>query len=274
VTYRAGGGLAGNIAPLKTWDATYASVSIQAQNVAAASGGAEPETIDEASLRIAGELKQNRRAVTALDHEELARTTPGVAIARARAVVGLHPPHPCAKTPGAVTVFIVPYAPRPDALEWTWPDPTFVAAPRVDPGALAEVQRHLDAARLVTSQIFVRPITYRAVSLRVEVGATPADVSALEQRLGARLSRYLDPLEGGEAGAGLPFGEPVRPSALVKIAQDALMGEADVEQVSVGLDESAASESCRDVAIGPYELAYLRRLTIIYRAAAFAGGLP
>jgi predicted phage baseplate assembly protein len=272
VSYRGGGGVDGNVARGKTWEAALGATVISALNPVAASGGADPETLEAATLRIAGNLQRNRRAVTKADYEELARTTPGVAIARALAVVGLHPLHPCVKTMSAVTVFVVAFAPRPAPLDWMWPDPTLVAAPQIDPGALVAVQHHLDQARLVTSRLFVRPAPFAAVSLRVRVTARPVDPGALGQRLGAHLSRYLDPLAGGGTGGGLPFGEPVRPSALVRIAQDKLMGEADVEDVSV----SAAGgpyENCRDVAIGPYALAYLRQLEVVYRALPATGGL-
>ena len=193
---------------------------------------------------------------------------------RSLAVVGLHPLFACVKTPGAVTVVLVPYAPRPATFGWTWPDPSLVAAPAIDPGALAEVQAHLDGARLVASQVFARAVEYRAVSVRVDVAASPADADTVEERLGARLSRFLDPLEGGDAGAGLPFGEPVRPSALLRVAQGALVGEGVVEQIAVGLDGAAPSETCRDVAIGPYQLPYLHRLSVVYRTEASSGGLP
>ena len=274
VTYRAGAGVGGNLAPRKRWFASHAGATIEAQNPVAAVGGAEAETLEEATARIAGGLKRQQRAITAADHEELAKTTPGVAVARALAVVGLHPLFPCDKTPGAVTVFVVAFAPRPDSFGWTWPDPTLVAAPAIDPGALAGVQARLEGARLVASQVFARPVQYRPVSLRVDVSASPADADAIKARLGAALSRYLDPLAGGESGTGLPFGEPVRPSALLRVAQDTLLGEGVVEQVSVGLDDQPPAENCRDLAIGPYQLAYLRALSVFYRAQASAGGLP
>lgn len=274
ITYRGGGGRDGNLAPRKRWHATHGAVFIEAQNPVAADGGEEAETLEEATSRIAGALKQQQRAITASDHEDLAITTPGVVIARALAVVGLHPLFPCDKTPGAVTVFVVPYAPRPDSFGWTWPDPSLVAAPAIDPGGLAEVQAHLEGARLVASQVFARPVEYRAVSLRVDVAASPADSDRVQERLGAALSRYLDPLEGGDSGTGRPFGEPVRPSALLRVAQDALLGEGVVEQVAAGLDDDAAAENCRDLAIGPYQLPYLRRLSVVYQSQASRGGLP
>jgi len=267
-------GVAGILAPRKSWSATHGSGAVEAQNPVAAIGGAEAETLAEATLRIGGALRRQPRAVTPHDHEELARTTPGVAIARALAVVGRHPLFPCDKMPGAVTVFVVPFAPRPDSFAWTWPDPARVAAPAIDPGALAEVQARLDGARLVASEIFARPVEYRAVSVRVDVSANPADADAVQERLGAALSRYLDPLVGGDLRTGLPFGEPVRPSALLRVAQSALTGEGVVEQVAVGLDDNAPVENCRDLAIGEYQLSYLRRLAVVFRKETSSGGLP
>jgi baseplate J-like protein len=274
VVYRAGGGLVGNVGPSKRWVAKRGGMAIEASNSVPATGGADPETLADASVRIAAQLKRRERAVTRLDYEELALLTPDVAVARALAVIGLHPLHPCMKTPAAVTVFVVPSAPRPDAHAWMWPDGSLVAAPLIDPGALAAVMAHIEKARLLGSQVFIRPAAYRAVSLHVEVAASPADAVELESRLSARLSRYLDPLQGGDAGGGLPFGEPVRPSALLRIAQHALTGDAIVDRVVVGLDDEAPAESCRDLEVGPYELVYLRRLTVAYHNEPSAGGLP
>lgn len=274
VTYRGGGGVDGNVAAGKRWHTQVGALAIEAVNPVPASGGADPETLDEASARIGGALKLQERAITAPDHEALALSTPGIAMARALAVVGLHPLFPCSKTPGAITVFVVPFAPRPGQFDWRWPDPSLVAAPAIDPGALAAVQLRLDRARLVASQVFARPVEYRPVSLRVVISPTPADVDAVRERIGARLSRYLDPLAGGEGKVGLPFGEPVRPSALVRIAQDAIGREGIVEQVAVGLDRDAPAENCRDVPIGPYQLSYLRSITVAFEKQSASGALP
>jgi hypothetical protein len=273
VTYRAGAGTAGLMSPDRPWHAVHTHATVEARNSVAATGGCERETIEAAGRRIAGLLSRNRRAVTADDYVELATTTPGVAIARAFAAIGRHPLHPCAQIPGVVTVFVVPFAPR-DPDRWHWPDASRVAAPVVDPGALDAVRAQLNRTRLIGTQVFVRSVEYRPVAVHVIVSALPAPSADFDRRIGARLSRFLDPLAGGDDGDGLPFGEPVRPSALLRIAQQALQRDALVEQVLIGLDGAAASEACNDLAIGPYDLTFLHRLDVSYRSSPSLGGLP
>ncbi len=267
LVYRAGGGGDGAVGGCRRWTTKLAGTDLPAVNSAAPVGAAEPETVAEAARRAAAGLRRVRRAVTAADYEELAETTPGVAITRARAAIGHHPLHPCAKVPGAVTVFVVPWAPRPGE----------VPAPVADPGALAAVERQLDAARLVGTRVFVRPVSYRRVSLVLEFGARPVDPAALEARLFDGLAEYLDPLTGGGAGTGWPFGEPVRPSALLRRAQRLLGEEGTVIGAEPALDGAApaAEARCRDLEIGDNELVYLERLTVRYAPAdGEIGGLP
>ncbi|MGO4430541.1 baseplate J/gp47 family protein, partial [Streptomyces sp. MCAF7] len=135
-----------------------------------AEGGADPETIPEARRRAAAALGEVTRAVTAADHVTLARTTPGVAVARAYPALGEHPGFPCATVPGAVSVHIVPAAPRDDLDR-----EDFVAAPLPDPGMVCAVAARLAQARLLTSEVFVRPPRYREVALRVDLSGDPAD---------------------------------------------------------------------------------------------------
>src|SRR6185369_6125193 len=173
------------------------------------------------------------------------------------ASVGLHPDHPCRQVPGAVTVFIVPQVPREEPDE-ELRESAFVAAPVPDPGALQAVRARLDAARLVTTELFVAPPRYRPVSLRVTVQADPPDPAALERRLTARFQTFLDPLTGGGsggiAGDGWPFGEPLRPSALLREAQVELGRDGEVSRVVIGLDGKEPSEDCQEVLIGEHEL--------------------
>ena len=80
-------------------------------------GGADAETIAQARVRAGAALTEVHRAVTPADHETIATATPGVAVARAHAAVGDHPGYPCTLVPGAVSVYVVPAAPRGDA-DW------------------------------------------------------------------------------------------------------------------------------------------------------------
>lgn len=270
VRYEVGGGLEGNLGRGLCWGEPE---GVAAKNLVVARGGAEAQTLASARDETAASLRRPTRAVLRRDFEELARTTPGVAIARARAAVGTHPDHPCRRVPGAVTVFIVPQVPREEENE-ELRESAFVAAPVVDPGALEAVRARLAAARLVTTEVFVAPARYRAVSLIVVAEADPLDPAILERRLEERLRRFLDPLTGGADQDGWPFGEPLRPSALLREAQEAIGRDGEVSRVVIGLDGQEPSEDCEDVKIDRHELVFLTGLLLeLRRAATGRGGL-
>lgn len=250
VTYDVGGGAPGNLGAGLAW--VHESTGRTMHNVAPAEGGTEPETLAAARQRAGEELRRVTRAVAQSDYETLAVTTPGVALARAHAAVGYHTLHPCTPVPGMVTVFVVPDAPREEPSELC--EDAFVATPRPDPGALTAARARMDAARLVTHEVCVRGPIYRRASLRVDVQADPSDASALRRRVAEGLQRFLDPLLGGPDGGGWPFGEPLRPSALLRETQRTLGYDGDVDEVAIGLDGEPPSESCHDVEIGPHAL--------------------
>ncbi len=256
VEYVIGGGRSGNGGVTANW--VCADLPVAAANLVQAEGGADPETVAEARDRAAGALGEVTRAVTAEDYETLAITTPGVDVARAFAALGEHPGFPCSAVPGAVTVHIVPSVP-----------PDTVPAPHPDPGMLCAVVKRLDKARLLTAEVFVRPPKYRPVSLTVDLSGSPADRSRVSTVVSTALRRYLDPLTGGEDQTGWPFGEALRPSALVRAAQKALGDLADVASVAISLD--GTPEACRDVPLKPGELPVLREVRTTVEPAAEPG---
>ena len=156
-------------------------------------------------------------------------------MARAHAAVGDHPGFPCTLVPGAVSVYVVPAAPRGDA---DWDRPELRPRPRPDPGLLSQVRAALSAARLLGEELFVREPRYRAARLQVELTGTPRDPAAVRIRVQRALRRYLDPLTGGDQKAGWPFGAPLRPSALLRIAQQAAGHDGDVSRVAIALDDT------------------------------------
>ncbi|MCG0288574.1 putative baseplate assembly protein [Streptomyces sp. PSAA01] len=257
VTYATGGGRDGNGGMTANWspaaDDPAAHGALSAANLVRAEGGTDPETITEARRRAAASLGEVTRAVTADDFATLARTTPGVAVARAYPALGEHPGFPCATVPGAVTVHIVPAAPR-DGLDRE----DFVPAPIPDPGMLCAVAARLEKARLLTSEVFVRAPRYRDVALRVDLSGDPADRARVSTAVTAALRRFLDPLVGGDKQDGWPFGQPLRPSALLRAAQRALGDLADIAAVAIGLDGADPDETCDEVPLGAGELPVLR----------------
>jgi predicted phage baseplate assembly protein len=253
VQYAVGGGAAGRLGANLEWEGAGVPASggtsdlfVRGVNVTQTEGGEEPETTSAARERAATSLRRPTRAVIREDYEEIVRTIPGIAIKRAHAAVGLHPNHPCKLVPGAVTVFIVPDVSRPDVLSEeseeygeTIVESAFVAAPAPDPGALAVVGAKLNEVRLAGSEVFVSAPHYRPVALTLEVESDASDAAELSRRIKRRLSAFLDPLVGGDQGDGWPFGEPVRPSAILREAQNALGDRGSVVRLFVELPEKA-----------------------------------
>jgi len=272
--YVVGGGSAGVVGPSPGPDCDWQGPNgVSARNLTESLGGSEAETLEQARRRSAALLRIPTRAITRADFEDIALTTPGVAVRRAHAAIGRHPQHPCTQVPGAVTVYVVPDVPRDD-LDSDVVEAAFVAAPIPDPGLLAAVRARLDRARLVTTELFVSAPHYRAVRLRAVLRGDVHDPSGLRQAIHDRLWRFLDPLLGGDEGSGWTFGEPVHASVMLREVQAAVGKEARVEQVAIGVDDDEPSESCRAVAIGAHELVWLKDVAVqLDRNVAAVGGL-
>jgi hypothetical protein len=266
VCYLAGGDVAGNVVQ-QQWLSTLTPLA--PINTVPAIGGESAESFAEANARVARDLQRVERAVTAPDYVSLVTSTPGVAIARAFAAVGLNSDFPCQPLGGVTTVFVVPEVPR--STDLTSAD-IGVAMPRVDPGALRAIGERLEARRLLTHEVYVRPARYRAVFMTVEMQGVVLDEAALTAQIRALLTRHLDALVGGDEGAGWPFGNPLRPTALMHQVQMLLPGGVAVTRVAIALDEPITFEDCRDVSIRPHELVHLAGLTTRFQRAPLAQG--
>jgi predicted phage baseplate assembly protein len=269
VCYAAGAGTAGNLGPC-AWDMVAAQGGLAgARSFVSAVGGRDPETLDDARARAAAALRNPERAVTARDHEVIACATPGVEVARAHAEVGLLRGE-CGVVPGVTTVFVVPGASsrtRDDVR-----DGRAVVAPAPDPGMLDVVRAHLEAARLVGEVIRVEPARYRRLRVRVTVAGAPRDRDAVRQRLAGALRLYVDPLLGGDDHAGWPFGQPVRQTALLRVAQRELGDRGDVTEIAIALD-GGPLEACREAVLRSHELIAVDRVDAVIHASAGQGGL-
>lgn len=274
VRWYIGGGIVGVGGTTSNWTAPQ-HPDIWAENLVPATGGGDAESTAEARTRAAAGVRERHRAVTPEDYQTVAEETPGVGVARAHVAVGVHPAHPCARVPGAVTVSVVPHAPR-DPDDWRRDD--FVRAPLPDPGALRAVRERLQTARLLGADVVVEPPQYRRARLRIDVEGAPADPEGLRARIGDRLLRFVDPLAGGEDGNGWPFGEPLRPSALLRIAQQAAGPDAAVTAVAIWTGHTQTSsrgtstqeghwEDCVDVPIGARALVHLEDAEVRFGAA-------
>jgi predicted phage baseplate assembly protein len=234
--YRVGGGFEGNIAAGTLNDA---SAPVMLRQPFAAFGGGAAETLDDARGRALAFLAQPVRAITLSDIESLALSTPGVPVARARALAGYHPDVPCVAA-GVVTVVTVPSCPagRPE------PGPDFLTA----------VHRWLAPRCALTTELHVVGPAYRAVAvharLHAEEGVEP---DALAATAIAALDRFLHPLEGGPDGTGWPIGRAIYRSEVLA-ALNGVAGVAFVDRLSL-VAEGNTDASCANVRLCPTELA-------------------
>lgn len=197
--YRHGGGTAGNVAAGAIAKVTGHS-DIEAKNPLAAHGGAEKEDVAAALERIPGEFRRHDRAVTRSDFQELALATPGSGIGRAECLPLFHPPTKSLKAAGVVSVVV-----------WPREDRKRPNAPMPDRTLLREVCKWLDERRLVTTELYVIPPTYRKVA--VAVGLHPKagyGIEALRRWVELVIRQYLAPLPPyGSDGRGWPLGQSV-----------------------------------------------------------------
>jgi predicted phage baseplate assembly protein len=244
--YRHGGGREGNLDAgsltiLRSAIPGIASVT----NPHPALGGVDPQSVAEARSRSALELRTRYRAVTAEDFEFLAtEATPRVA--RALRVVD---------DQAGVTLRILP---RVD------PADRKLTAEELTPDAelLEEVERYLDARKLVGTPVRLLPMRFRAVSVVVNLQSSPrANVHRIEQEVRRSLYEYLNPLIGGTAGApgsGWPNGRSLNQGELYAIVH-AFEGVEFVKilrlyEMNLQTGEQAAKAAGRQVVIEPDEV--------------------
>ena len=199
VSYRYGGGLAGNV-PAKAISRLDAFPALDAGNPLPASGGADAEDVASALERVPAELRRHDRAVTQGDFSELALATPGAGVGRADVLARFFPPLRRSEVAGVVTVVVWP---RSDARRPT--------APMPDRSLLEQVCKQLDARRLVTTELWVIPPGYLQVAVSVGVRVKPGyGIEAVRGWVDQVLHQYLSPLPPlGPEGRGWPLGRTV-----------------------------------------------------------------
>ncbi|HEV7589221.1 MAG TPA: putative baseplate assembly protein [Longimicrobium sp.] len=197
-TYRYGGGAAGNVAAKTLTKVSLGGV--KASNPRPATGGADAEAVADALERIPGELRRHDRAVTAGDFRELALATPGAGVGRAEVMPRFHPASKETDAAGVVSVVVWPSA-----------DPVHPDAPTADRDLLRCVCAWLDARRLVTTELYVIPPTYRRVSVSIGLSVKPGfGVEAVRAWVELVVRQYLAPLPPyGPSGQGWPLGRRV-----------------------------------------------------------------
>jgi hypothetical protein len=247
--YRTGGGTAGNVTAGRITDAQSLLPDgvTGVTNPRPAALGSDEETVEQAKRRAPRELQNKGRAVTADDFEQLAMAAPGARIRRARALPLTHPRYPGARVPGTVTVLVVPDAEGP--------------RPAPDETTLRAVCAHLDAHRLITTELYVCPPTYRRVHVEADVVVAPnADLAQVKRDVTTRLDAFFHPL-GWEFGADVYYSDVAR--AVLDVAGVDRIRDNDLFIVLDG----ERYGPCQDVTLAETDLPYTdaHEIVVSYR---------
>ena len=197
--YLWGGGSAGNVA-VGEISKLGSPAQVEVANPLPASGGADAEELARALERIPGALRRRDRAVTRGDFRELARLTPGADVGRAETLALFHPPSRRTDAAGVVSVVV-----------WPSQDPRHPGAPLPDRNLLRRVCEHLDARRLITTEVYVIPPIYVRVAVAVGLQVKPGyGIEAVRAWVELALRQFLAPLPPfGPTGEGWPLGRRV-----------------------------------------------------------------
>jgi predicted phage baseplate assembly protein len=213
--YRHGGGGAGNVPAGKIQVLKSAIPYIdRVINLRRAQGGRDQESLDEAKMRAARELRAQQRAVTAEDYENLAKKA-----SRAVARVKCRAPGQADKTlpPGMLELLIVPAA--FDALQVG-----DISKLQIDQALRQTVVNYLDRYRLLTTTLRVREPTYLGVQVCAQI--VPGEYSqpdAVRARVIDSLKNFITPLaldRSEEADwEGWPFGRDLYVAEIYSLIQ-------------------------------------------------------
>jgi hypothetical protein len=233
-TYRFGGGTRGNVAAgtLTNLLTPVDGLDLgQVTNLFAADGGSDEETLDDAKGRAGQALQSRGRAVTEADFETIARAAGPVG--RAKALPLVHPSFPGIEIPGVVSVVIVPAVAG--------------LAPLPSDTLLRQVCACLDAARLLTTEVFVIPPAYLSVKVTTELVTTPdVDEGVLQDAAVTALDTLFHPLTGGNDGKGWPFGGTIYFSVVLRALM--ALNVTRVSNMTIELD-GTAYPPCTDVPV-------------------------
>jgi predicted phage baseplate assembly protein len=207
IQYRIGRGEDGNVKAACQWKIKgYNDLIIQ--NFRDAAGGAGAETIEEARVRFLKDLKIPYTAVTSGDFEYIAKNTPGLRVAKAKAVPTYHPEKGAKEN--SVTVVVIPFTPI-ESLK-TPPEPS--------EGFKKAVCLHLDKHRLLGTEIHV--ISPRYVRVNVNAVIVPLNgypEEPLRSTIISQLNRFLHPVRGWSDGKGWPIGRSVFRSEVYEVIE-------------------------------------------------------
>jgi Baseplate J-like protein len=192
-------------------------------------------TLDQIPKSLVLALPAPSQAVNLLDTERIALDVPGTVVARARAWADTDPALPGIHATGVVTVVILPAMP--------------VAEPEPSAGLLAAVKQYLDRRRIICTRIETAAPTYVVITITASVTTlTGASAAAVQSAVLSALDNFLNPLIGGPAGLGWPFGRSVYNAEILEL----IANVAGVDYVnSMTMTAGSGTPQCGDLMLCP-----------------------
>jgi hypothetical protein len=258
--YDYGLGREGNLGPDAVNSAPALPAGLKVSNPVPTWGGAEAETAADGEKQIGRYLQHRERLVNAADFETITMRTPSVSVGRVEVLPAFHPdlaPNKGGDAPGAVTLLVIPKY-----------DPAHPNTPEPDRHFMDAICAHLDARRLVTTEIFLRGPVYKPVWVSVGIEVVPgASVGEVREAVKKELAAFLSPLPpaGGDPldeqillsaspqhrnmRKGWPLGKAVSPLELLAVA-GRVPGVLQINKVYVA-DEAAAGARNKETAATP-----------------------
>jgi hypothetical protein len=219
-------------------------------NVVAASGGSDPETVDDVLERGPQTIKNRDRAVTTEDYVWLAQQA-STLVHRVKCLPTTRPTanQQLQFDPGSVTLLLLPEGEEP--------------RPRPSQQLVREVRDELVSRNLsiLKPTIFVLPPEYVEVWISAEVVPTvPEEASVVEGRIENSLRTFLHPVKGGPKRQGWEFGRNVYISEVYQLIEDTegvdvvlsivLSGDPMLQAVEIG-DNQLPFSGTHDITMRP-----------------------
>ncbi len=209
-----------------------------------AEGGTNKESIQEAKQRARRDLKSIYKAVTCEDYEELAKMTPGLRVAKVKAIPLFEPGlkgYPASQVKAKVCIVAVPYS----TVEKPLPSKQF----------LENMRRHLDKFRLITTELEVIPPEYVKITVSAVV-VVEQHINLNSKKIKDALHDMLSPVGSGEESEGWDFGRTVYKGDIYgRIKQ--ISGVEYVRELRIQFEGRAAEiDSGGDVRLYPHAIVY------------------
>ncbi|UHA73461.1 baseplate J/gp47 family protein [Paenibacillus sp. 481] len=219
-------------------------LSLTGNNRFHGTGGVERETIEDAKGKITLALKKRHSAVTNEDFEEIVKSTPGLRVARSKALPLYKPglkDYPARKSPTHMSVVVIPYS---DALK-PMPSQAFLQA----------IKAYIEPYRLLTTQVHIIAPVYVEITVQAVVAVEPngkdVDLTILDV-----LNSHLQPLDLKDGTKGWTFGCTVHKGDIYGIIQT-VKGVAFIQDLSIHAKGKEIHKAASgDIHIPPHGLVY------------------